>query len=70
MVNYRAISLLCWVGTGGTVGSVYLEYLPEPVAVPIISILIAFGFITAGLGFMAEAKEEEEEEREETFVGY
>lgn len=70
MVNYRAISLLCWLGTGGTVGTVYLEYLPEPVAVPIVSFLIAFGFITAGFGSMAEAKEEEEKDREETFVGY
>lgn len=70
MVGYKTVSLLCWIGVGGTAGSVYLEYLPETVAVPIISILIALGFVTAGLGFMAKGKKEEEEERKETFVGY
>lgn len=70
MAKYKIISLLCWTGVIAVVGSVYLEYIPEFVAAPPISILIALGYLTAGLSVMAKSKEEEREEREEPFVGY
>lgn len=70
MVKYKVVSALSWTGTGGVVISVYKGILPELVAVPIVSFLIALGFLSTGLVTGAKAKEEEREEREETFIGY
>lgn len=70
MAKCKVMSLLCWIGIGGILCTVQMNYLPELVAAPAISFLVAGGFLSAAWASMAEAKEEEEEEREETFIGY
>lgn len=70
MLKFKIISISSWLIIAFLIITVYLAYVPEFVAAPIISVLIAIGFIAAGLGFMAKPKEEEKEEREDPFIGY
>lgn len=70
MLKYKVGSVLSWTAIGGTITAVRMGFLYEAVAAPIISVLIALGFLLTGLGFMARPTEEEKKEREETFVGY